>query len=197
MKCITDMGKYRKNLEDMLTDRIHYGCGKNILAGWLNVDGFDESYPDGAIESGIAENIFCCNLADRHPFPENYFRFGFCEDFIEHMDQADSLIFLEEAYRTFAPGGVLRLSFPGFENVLKKHFNRADFDTFAAAKRDAYSMWTHKHFYCKEALSIAARHIGFREIRFVDYGISDYSELNGLDTRPEQKNLNIYAELSK
>lgn len=197
MKHITDLSKYRRNLEEMLSDKIHYGCGKKIFDGWINVDGFDESYPDGTIDSKIAENIFCCNLADRHPFPENYFNFGFCEDFLEHLDQPDSLIFLEEVYRTFALGGVFRLSFPGLENVLNKHFTHTAYDTFIAAKRDAYTMWTHKHFYCKESLSVVAKHIGFSKINFVEYGMSDFPVLNNLDSRLEQKSLNIYVELIK
>jgi predicted SAM-dependent methyltransferase len=197
MRPVIDLELHKKTLEKMLTDKIHYGCGKHILRGWLNVDGFDESYPDGCVDPKIAENIFCCDLKDRHPFPSNYFKFGYSEDFLEHLDQADSLFFLEEVYRTFAPGGVVRFSFPSLEGVLKKHYNTIDYEVFRLGKKDAYTTWTHKHFYSKDSLTLVAKHIGFRDIHLVEYGISKYPELNNLDSRWEQKGLNLYAELVK
>lgn len=197
MRPLTNLDAYKKALEPLLTDKIHYGCGKNILSGWLNVDGFDESYPDGCIAPQIAENIFCCDLTDKHPFPLDYFRFGYSEDLLEHFDQADSLTFLEEVYRTFAPGGVVRFSFPSLEGVLKWHYHTIDYKVFKIGKRDAYTTWTHKHFYCRNSIILVAKHIGFREIHFVEYGISKYPELNNLDTRFEQKGLNLYVELVK
>lgn len=192
-----DLKLHKKPLEKWLTPKIQYGCGKNILKGWLNVDGFDESYPDGFIEPKIAENIYCCDLASKHPFPSNYFKFGYSEDFLEHLDQADSLLFLEEVYRTFASGGVVRFSFPSLEGVLKKHYQAIDYEVFELGKKDTYTTWTHKHFYSKDSLTLVAKHIGFYEIHFVEYGISKYPELNNLDTRREQIGLNLYVELVK
>jgi len=197
MRPLTNLNAHEKALEPLLRDKIHYGCGKNILKGWLNVDGFDESYPDGCIDPKIAGNIFCCDLTAKHPFPPDYFKFGYSEDFLEHLDQADSLIFLEEVYRTFAPGGVVRFSFPGLESVLKKHYQTMDYEVFKLGKKDAYTTWTHKHFYCKDSINLVAKHMGFRETHFVEYGISEYPELNKLDTRSEQIGLNLYVELVK
>lgn len=197
MRPIRNLEMFNRPLGKFLTNKIHYGCGKKIFKGWLNVDGYDESYPDGSIDPGIAENIFYCDLTQKHPFPLDYFEFGFCEDFLEHLDQGDSLIFLEEVYRTFCTGGVLRLSFPGFEGVLKRHFNNRGFEEFRLGQKDAYATWMHKHFYCKDSLKLVARHIGFGRIEFVEYGVSRYLIFNNLDSRPDQVDLNIYVELTK
>jgi predicted SAM-dependent methyltransferase len=180
-------------LED-LPDRVHYGCGGNILPGWLNVDGVTWSFA-GGLRS--ASNITLVDLAGRHPFPDDAFQFAYGEDFIEHLTQADSLTFLTESYRTLRPGGVLRLSFPCLEGVLEKHYADNSFATAAAAKRDAFDTWGHEHFYSRESLHLVARHIGFTGFEEVEYGYSEHTALSGLETRFGQIGLNLNVELTK
>ena len=71
-------------------DRIQYVCGYNYMPGWLNVD----------IITGGPDNYLYVNLVEQHPFPDNHFRFAVCENFVEHVGQADSLVFFEEVHRT-------------------------------------------------------------------------------------------------
>jgi predicted SAM-dependent methyltransferase len=175
--------------------KVQYGSGPNFFPmPWLNVD-----LPPGlkATADEKARLYLAMNLTHRHPFPSDYFDFGFSEDFLEHLTQADSLVFLNEAFRTLKPGGVLRLSFPGFKQVLSKHFRAADFAGADVGRTEAYTMWGHEHFYSEESLTSAARHIGFREVRFCEFGRSQHPELSGLDAREHQRDLNIYAELQK
>ena len=98
---------------------------------------------------------------------------------------------------TLCPGGVLRLSFPGLEGVLPKHYPTSDYECAVVGRHEAYEMWAHLHFYSKEELSLVARHIGFREVEFVEYGVSQHEPLKGLDTRAHQIGLNTYVELTK
>jgi predicted SAM-dependent methyltransferase len=167
--------------------KIHFGCGGNYLDGWLNADfGLHQR-----------ENYVRLNLCERLPLPEQHFDFAFAEDFLEHLDQADSLIFLGEAFRALRMGGVLRLSFPGLEGVLRKHYDYRDPLTAYAGKLDAYLYWDHLHFYSRDELALAARHIGFRTVEFPQFAESTHVELRGLDTREHQKELNTYAELTR
>ena len=48
----------KQNLNDFLVDKVHYACGKNIFDGWLNVDAFDLSYPDGRVDDKNVGKIF-------------------------------------------------------------------------------------------------------------------------------------------
>jgi predicted SAM-dependent methyltransferase len=170
-------------------NKIHYGCGAHLLKGWLNVD---------LCPGKNADDIsFSCNLISRHPFPDNWFEFGFAEDFIEHLNQDDSIIFLSETYRTFKPGGVLRLSFPGLEGVLKRHYRARGYQGAIVCKKEAFTTWSHLHFYSKEELSTVCKYLGFRVINFVEYGKSVYDPLNHLDTRKDQIDLNTYVEIMK
>lgn len=165
---------------------IHYASGTKYLDGWLNVD----THKNGP------SNYLRVNLTERHPFPDNSFRLGFCEDFLEHIDQADSLMFLVEVHRTLKPGGVLRLSFPSFESTLTEHYGRIDYGSFAAGKQSAYVHHRHRHFYSRNSLETLANHLGFR-IEFAAFRESKHPELQGLETRPLQAESNIHAELTK
>ena len=169
------------------TRKIHYGCGGNLLDGWLNVDCFETP----------ADNFMSLNLLERHPFPDETFEFGFCEDMVEHLTQAQSIYFLREVYRTFKPGGVFRVSFPGLEGVLDRHYSPATGAEVCRGELEAYTIWDHYHFYSFAELELVARHLGFSEVKAVEYGHPEHAELAGLDTRDSQIGLNLYAELTR
>lgn len=169
--------------------RVHYACGKNFLPGWLNVD----SYRLG----NTAEAFECINLVSRHPFLDDSFEFGYAEDFLEHLNQVDSLLFLSECLRTLKPGGVLRLAFPGLEGVLRKHYPDPGWETVNIAKEEAYTHFDHLHFYSKDELALVARHLGFKAVTFHAFGESRHAPLHAIDHRVGQKDLNTYAELQK
>ncbi len=167
-----------------------------MLSGWLNVDGYDESFPNGQIPDDIGTEIFRLDLTGPHPFPDNFFRLGYSEDFVEHIEQAEFAAFLCECYRTFQPGGVLRLSSPGLEGILRRHLRGSDWKAADVLREEAYTRWWHKHFLCSAEVDAIARHIGWRDVRVVPYGESSIPDLQQ-DTRPQQADLNLVVELVK
>ena len=179
-----------------MADRIHYACGKTILPGWLNVDKVNESFPYGRVENDEAKQIFFMDLTQPHPFPDETFRYGYAEDFLEHLDQAESIIFLCEAYRTLKPGGVLRLSSPGLDRVLHRHLKSSDHAGGETCRQEAYVGWWHKHFYCFESIDLVGRHIGFQDVKQCEFQKSDHPGL-AQDTRVEQEDLNLIVELTR
>jgi len=183
-------------LARLMSDRVHYACGQNVLEGWLNVDGFDESYPNGCVDLQKSARIYRMDITAPHPFPDNSFQWGYSEDFLEHLTQAESMVFLCEAYRTFKPGGVLRLSFPGLAGVLRRHLRSGGHQGAATLISEAYTRWYHEHFYTFESLELVACHIGFSKVTPCDYGHSRHSILKQ-ETRPNQADLNLVVELTK
>ncbi len=167
--------------------KVHYGCGDNIVPGWLNVDLYESE----------TEGYRRVDLLEKHPFDNNSVLFGFSEDMLEHLNQAESIFFLSEIYRTLAPTGVFRLSFPGLEGVLQKHYTPATETRVREGESEAFSFWDHIHFYSREELRTVTTHLGFTEVKFVEYGKSDFPELSNMDTRAHQIGLNTYAELMK
>ena len=182
-----------------LPDKVHYGCGSNVLQGWLNVDCFDSCFPWETVPPEVRSKIVPLDLVGRHPHADNHFRFGFSEHLLEHLDQAESLVFLSECFRTFSRGGVLRLAFPGLRGVLRRHYRSSDFDGALLGRHEAYTMWSHKHFYCEESLSLVATHIGFSRATVVPTSVSEHPELRNLELRnkPEQSAFNLVMELTK
>jgi predicted SAM-dependent methyltransferase len=184
-------GHYLKYLHDHALDKAHYGCGRRLLGdGWLNVD-MPAAFAD------TTNAYLQADLTSEHPFPSDFFKFAFTEDFLEHLEQPKSIMFLSESFRTLKPGGVLRLSFPGLRGVLRRHYRSSDYQGAAIGQHEAYTMWGHRHFYSEESLSAVARHIGFSNVESVEYGKSKYEDLSDLDSRSDQQDLNIYAELTK
>lgn len=183
--------KYSSELCLNKIKKAHYGCGiHHFEKGWINID----RNPTSAKSN---YHYMSADLTSKHPFPSNYFHFAFAEDFLEHLSQDVSIIFLSEVFRCLKIGGVLRLSFPGLRGILQKHYRSSNYEGAAVGRKEAYTIWEHKHFYCEESLYIVAKHIGFSDIKFVQYGASDYKALKNLDHREDQKGLNIYTELTK
>jgi predicted SAM-dependent methyltransferase len=175
------------------TRKIHYGCGHAIFKNWINVD----IRPIASVPKVSRAHYYKMNVTQRHPFPNLWFDFGYSEDFIEHIEQADAIVFLSEIYRTFAPGGVLRLSTPGLEGVLRKHYRSSDYQGARTGKLEAYDPYGHRHFFSQQSLATVAAHIGFSKIEFKAFSDSEHEELRGLETRSAQIDLNIIAELTK
>ena len=165
--------------------KAHYGSADRFLDGWANLDLFESGDP----------RYMKADLTQRHPFPDSWLRFGFAEDFLEHLDQEQSLRFLIEVRRTLAPGGVLRLSFPGLEGVLQKHYPSPTLAVAELARSEAYDMWGHKHFYSFDELRTVAAHVGYRHVTKVEFGKSAHAELCGIEHRTDA--VNTHAELTK
>lgn len=181
------------NITDLIDiqglDKIQYGCADNYLKDWLNVD----RNVTGSIDFHTAK----VNLTKRHPFPNAVFSYGFAEDFIACLEQSELIVFLYEVFRTFKKGGVLRLSSPGLEGVLHKHYKDLASQTAILAKQEAFDMWSNIHFCSFAELELICKHIGFNEINRVEFGKSAFPVLTGLDTRINQIGLNAYIEIVK
>lgn len=170
--------------------RIQYACGYNLLPGWLNVD----LHPPAGSQSAPSLRL---NLIRRHPFPDDWFDLAYGEDFLEHVDQADQITFLIESYRTLAPGGTLRLSFPYLDGVLANHYLPASYEAALQAKAECYDQHAHRSFPSRTDIELLGKHIGFSSIRFYRTGESDISDLRGLEHRVEQESVHLNVELTK
>lgn len=90
--------------------KIHAGCGRHYLQGWINIDSSKKSKSD-----------LCVDLAKGLPFPDNSADFIFNEHFIEHLSYEDGFAFFKESYRVLKPGGVLRTAFPDLDTLIDSY----------------------------------------------------------------------------
>ncbi len=154
-------------------DRVHVGSGPhNLFADWWNVD--VRPFP------GVDEVM---DATRTWPWRDLSAVYG--EHFLEHLDVAGAMAFLEEAARALRPGGVLRLSTPSLEWVWRTHLDpSAGPDVLAAqtyrANR-AFHGWGHRFLYSRPVLVRLLEAAGFSDLTFHAYGESDRDELRGLE----------------
>ena len=80
--------------------KLNLGCGGNRIPGWENHD--DE-----------------VDISKPLPFGDSSFDFILAEHVLEHIHVQEGYRFLEEAYRTLKPDGVLRLCVPGVDRIFQ------------------------------------------------------------------------------
>lgn len=181
-----------------LCDRIQYACGRNVWDGWTNTDYFDaRSFPTGDFPADLAAKVYHADLTQRHPFPDNAFRYAYCEAFIEYLPQKDSITFLFEARRCLQPGGVLRISTVGLHGVMHRHYYDRKFENLGEEHYHCYDRWGHLHMFTHDTLRAIGLAAGFSRYKEVVFGRSDHAVLNGIDTREGQIDFTILAELTK
>ena len=154
--------------------RLHIGSGPVALPGWVNVD--IKPYP------GVD---FCADVAAGIPFRN--VRHIFAEHFIEHLGYAEAAQFVTACREALGDDGVLRLSTPNLDWVVRTSYpvgrDRTDderlHDCFALNR--AFRAWGHQFLYTFAALQALLDNAGFASVRAVRYGESDLPELAGLE----------------
>jgi hypothetical protein len=155
--------------------RVQVGCGpKNLMSDWWNVDirafaGVDEVM-DVSVPWAWADELF----------------FVYGEHFLEHLTVEQAFHFLRHAHRALRPGGVLRLTTPSLEWVLKTHFTFERLDDRGTRFENwninrAFHGWGHRFLYSKQTLEWVLSSCGFDPIRFHSYGESEIEALRNLE----------------
>lgn len=118
----------KKYISNHKIKKLHIGCGKNILDGWLNSD----YYP----ENKMAIHL---DATKKFPFDDNTFDYIFSEHMIEHISFLDGSIMLKECWRVLKPNGKIRISTPNMRFLIDLYKNekspvQAEYIKWAAGK---------------------------------------------------------------
>jgi len=154
--------------------RLHIGCGPRILKSWINIDLSLEPYkkyekkgiqyfPEE--EKGNVDDFYAMNILETGlPLPDNSVDAIFHEDFIEHIDQKEQVIFLAETLRVLKVGSVHRINTP---DLLKSMGTHSDFSKGKAGVYvGEWDKWTHQNILTKNYLKEIAFMIGYRDVVF-------------------------------
>lgn len=168
--------------------KVQVGCGpKNILADWWNVD--IRSFP------GIDEAMDATQ-----PWKYQNLNFVYGEHFLEHLGLDGAIAFLSNVWSSLKEGGLIRLSTPSLEWVLSTHFDLSEsasksriISTFAMNR--AFHGWGHQFLYSKEFLEDLLKNIGYKEIKFCEYGESQHPELMKMERHGGYKIHNGYPSV--
>ncbi len=103
--------------------KLHFGCGPRVLKGWVNIDlayepfekylqFYGEKYYPAEIRADRSEFYAIDITKTGLPLPDDSVDVIFHEDFMEHLNQRDQIVFLAETLRVLRPGGVHRVNTP-------------------------------------------------------------------------------------
>ena len=154
----------------VVPDKLHLGCGPNILPGWRNYD----------IEMDIRLPL---------PFPDESLSFVFAEHVVEHVTPAEAWNFLKEVRRVLKPGGAARIIVPCVELISRRHdAHYAEFlssrtggeGSLEAAMHSIILEWGHQAIWTVEALHVLLGALGFRTATATP-GRSPFDEFSGID----------------
>jgi predicted SAM-dependent methyltransferase len=153
--------------------RLHIGCGENIYRGWVNIDRAPLRGVDQALDVRLG-------------LPFEDVAAIYAEHFLEHLSLDHGLLFLRECRRVLASDGVLRVSTPNLDWVMRTHYR---FDPIPDGEAQlecvrinrAFHGWGHQFLYNGPMLARALTAVGFEAVKFHAYGESDLPEMRGLE----------------
>jgi predicted SAM-dependent methyltransferase len=179
--------------------KLQIGCGRRILAGWLNADYHPKT-----------RDVLHLDATRRLPFDDATFDYVFSEHMIEHVPFHQGQDLIEECFRVLAPGGTLRISTPDLAFLIDLYRSReipererssvqaefldhflateiknrqrhapVDYDSFLINK--FVRAWGHEFIYDEKTLGYTMRTAGFDDIVRRQVSESEHEALRGLE----------------
>jgi predicted SAM-dependent methyltransferase len=169
--------------------KLHIGCGKHYLRGWLNADLSPASTHALALDAGAP-----------FPFENEVFQYVYSEHMIEHLEYAESLFMLSECFRVLKRGGKIRIATPDLQFLIDLcRSDKSDLqvayikwatDEFLAGVslyedtlviNNFMRTWGHKLIYDTKLLYNSLTTVGFTGITKCELNESEVTELQGLE----------------
>lgn len=158
--------------------KLHLGCGSTIKKGWINVD-----LNNGDLKFDL-----------RNPFPwkDNSIDYIYNEHFIEHLTHNEQNIFIDKCYNVLKIGGVIRIATPDLENLINKYLDgtlvkekwTSKYTLCGAFNFAMYNNINDPHKYILDFNELKLKLNKFKSFYRCAYKISNYVDLNDLETRP-------------
>ncbi len=180
----------KKSIPNKSALKLHLGCGPNVIPGWVNID---------AEEIPGAERL---DLREKLPYESESVDFVFSEHFIEHIDREDAERLVSECFRVLKPGGVARFSCPDLRKLIDEYLAGRTTEwsemnwlpeTPCRMVNEFFRLWGHRFMYDFDELKNLFLNSGFFAVSRVSHKISDYPELDNLESRPFHGELIIEA----
>jgi len=161
-------------IKNSVTIKLHIGCGKNHLDGWINCDIRDDA------------DVYWDLLSDNLPFKADSIDYIFSEHVLEHFRLHDAINILKKLHQILKPDGKIRIVVPSLESLITGYLNDPEFlDTnnklFPEKKlafnaqliNQTFYNFGHKNMYDKQLLIFAMRSAGFNQnkLSFLEDGV--------------------------
>jgi predicted SAM-dependent methyltransferase len=188
--------------------KLHIGCGPRVLKGWVNIDlGYEpperylESFGDAFYPAhirGNSDDLYAIDITRTGlPLPDNSVDVIFHEDFMEHINQRDQIVFLAETLRVLKKDGIHRINTP---NLLASMEEYSDFSKgIKGVHVYEWDKWHHFNIMTPTILQEMATLVGYSKVIFTDKDASTSPHIPK-EYRPSSRtgsDGNLFADLIK
>ena len=143
--------------------KLHLGCGKRYLEGYLHVDIAEFEHIDYQLP-----------IDDLSTFKDNTAEEIYASHVLEYFDRNDVINVLTEWKRVLKPSGILRLAVPNFPKLVEVYQSSKELTSILGP---LYGKWDignqefiyHKTVYDENSLKNVLEEVGFKNIKIWDW----------------------------
>jgi len=149
--------------------KLHLGCGKRFISGFVHIDAVDYPHVDHVatidnlsfIQTDSVDLIYNCHV-------------------LEHFKRRDVNRVLREWQRVLKPGGTLRVSVPDFAKICEIYLRQNQLDLVIGALfgRQDYLYNIHYNVFDFTSLSDSLEQVGFVEVRRYDWRRTEHADMD-------------------
>lgn len=145
--------------------KLHLGCGKRYIPGFLHIDLANFPHID-----------YRRNVGDLSIFPANHVDLIYASHVLEYFDRQEAVGVLKEWFRVLKPGGTLRLAVPDFEALIKVYEMDRDLHKILGplygrliVSGESNTIFYHKTVYDFDSLKTLLESVGFTDVHRYDW----------------------------
>ncbi len=148
-----------------MNKKLHLGCGKRYLDGYIHVDIHNHDHID-----------FVSKIEKLDMFENEYADLIYASHCIEYFDREEIIEVLKEWKRVLIPGGTLRLAVPDFDSLLKVYLDSNDLDKVLGPLYGKWDVGENKYIYHKTVYDIKSltnllEDAGFNQVKKWDWKV--------------------------
>lgn len=149
--------------------KLHVGCGKVYIPGFIHIDLMDFDHIDhkrsvddlSIFEDNSTDLVYACHV-------------------LEHFKRQEVERVLREWFRVLRPGGILRISVPGFEEIIKiyQKFNDLNLVLGPLVGGQTYLYNFHYMAFDFKFLSEMLKKVGFKSVERYDWRKTEHADID-------------------
>lgn len=152
--------------------KLHVGCGKVHLDGWINID--NQNLPTVDVVADVTTGLDFKNVEA-----------VYAEHFLEHLRVDGAMAFLKNCHQILADDGLIRLSTPNLDWVYLTHYQPHMTGPpkieMAIRINRAFHGWEHQFLWNRDMLTEALEACGFADLSWCRYGESEHDVFRGIE----------------
>lgn len=142
--------------------RLHLGCGKRNFPGFINID-----------KSNYQHIHYRRDVGNLKIFKNNSVNMIYASHVLEYFDISEAKYVLKEWKRVLVKGGLLRISIPNFESLIKVYKKNNDIDNIIGPlfgkMKSGNKIIYHKYVYNYKAIYNLLSSLNFKDIKLFNW----------------------------